>query len=432
MPTAAPPDYGPEAAAQLAKVRALWKAILPANKFYTAKLAGVGTVNSLAEYFARVPFTTKLELAADQQAHPPFGTNLTYVVDRYTRYHQTSASTGAPLRWLDTEESWNSLLGCWDRVYDAAGVTPADRIFFAFSFGPFLGFWTAFESGTRRGSLCIPGGGMSSIARLQTILATDATVLCCTPTYALRLAEAARDEPAAGADPAHSKVRLILVAGEPGGSIPAVRQRIEAAWPGARVRDHHGMTEVGPVSYECPARPGVLHIMENAFLAEIVDPATGQAVPAGATGELVLTTLARTGSPLLRYRTGDLVRAEVRGACACGTHALALSGGILGRADDMVLVRGVNIYPTAVDEVLRGFAEVVEYRVRVGEQRSMLVVALEVEPAAGCAAPDQLARHIEERLKTVLSLRIPVTLAAPGSLPRFEMKARRWVRGAPA
>ena len=184
---------------------------------------------------------------------------------------------------------------------------------------------------------------------MKAILENQITVLCCTPTYALRLAEvAARDK----TDLGKSRVKKIIVAGEPGGSIPATRERLEKLWPGAKVFDHHGMTEAGPVTYECPAQPGILHVIESAYLAEIVDPQSGKKVSSGETGELILTTLGRTGSPLLRYRTGDLVCAAENSPCACGTFDLALRGGILGRADDMIIVRGVNIYPSAIEDVV--------------------------------------------------------------------------------
>src|SRR5947207_7929412 len=175
----------------------------------------------------------------------------------------------APLRWLDTAESWNGMLGSWEQVLRVAGVARADRILFAFSFGPFIGFWLAFESAARLGCLCVPGGGLGSVARLAAILENQITVLCCTPTYALRLAEtAAREKIALD----HSRVRKLIVAGEPGGSIPAVRTRLEELWPGARVFDHHGMTETGPVTYQCPARAGMLHVIESAYYAEVIQP----------------------------------------------------------------------------------------------------------------------------------------------------------------
>jgi phenylacetate-CoA ligase len=376
---------------------ALLDQIVPANRFYARKLDAQPSLPSL--------FTIKQELIDDQSAHPPFGTNLTYPLERYTRFCQTSGTSGQPLRWLDTNESWSWMLGNWDRVFQAAGVTARDHIFFAFSFGPFLGFWTAFEAATRMGALAIPGGGMRSSVRLRTILETHATVLCCTPTYAIRLAESAAEEKISLEA---SSVRLILVAGEPGGSIPSTRAHIEKLWPGARVIDHHGMTETGPVSYGCPLRPGVLHVIESSYIAEVID------------SELILTNLGRIGSPLIRYRTGDLVKA-VRGSCACGSDDLALEGGILGRTDDMVVVRGVNIFPTAVEQVLRAEG-ITEYRVEIRTERALTQLHIQVE-GESLAAP-----HIEAALNSAFSLRIPVSSVPIGSLPRFEAKAKRWIR----
>jgi phenylacetate-CoA ligase len=228
-------------------------------------------------------------------------------------------------------------------------VRSSDRLFFPFSFGPFLGFWSAFEAGCQIGAHVVPGGGMSSQLRLSLIESTGATVICCTPTYALRLAEVAgADGGAAAPGPtrrplSEGTVRTIIVAGEPGGSIPATRARIEESW-GARVIDHHGLTEVGPVSFECLERSGGLHLNDAEYITEIVDPSSGQPVADGEMGELVITNLGRTASPVIRYRTGDLaVRHSGAGACACGRTFGWLEGGILARADDMVAVRGVNV-----------------------------------------------------------------------------------------
>lgn len=406
---------------QLERLQALLSQLVPANRFYSAKLADAGPVTSLDDFARRVPFTHKRELIEDQQTNPPFGTNLTDPLERYTRFAQTSATTGKPMRWLDTPESWQWMLDCWQRVFEASSVTAADRVFCAFSFGPFLGFWTAFEAASRMGCLVIPGGGMRSAARLATMIDTGATVLCATPTYALHLAEVAAEE---RIDLRAGRVRRIFVAGEPGGSILATRRRIEALWPGAQVVDQHGMTETGPVTYGCPARPGVLHVMEDKFLAEVIDPADGAAVAPGTKGELVLTNFGRVGSPLVRYRTGDLVEAEPAATCACGAGDLALAGGILGRADDMLVVRGVNVYPVAVEEIVRSCCAG-EYRVWIGEERALAELSLEVEAPDGDRA---LAHRIETALRDALALRIPVSVVAPGTLPRFELKARRWVR----
>ncbi len=404
------------------KLQALIREIRPTNCFYAAKLPADDPA-SLEEFFARTPFTTKAELALDQQLHPPFGTNLTYPLERYSRFSQTSGTSGKPVRWLDTAESWDWMTGNWKCVFEAAGVTSADRVFFAFSFGPFLGFWVAFDAAARMGCTCMPGGGMPSVARLAVMIDTSATVLCCTPTYAIHLAEVAARE---AIDLRRSSVRAIIVAGEPGGSIPATRQKIEELWQGARVFDHHGMTEVGPVSYGCPARRDVLHIIESSYIAEVIDPVTGRHVPRGTQGELVLTNLGRPGSPLLRYRTGDLVVVGEEECCECGSRDMALPGGILGRADDMVVVRGVNVYPGTVEEVLRAAGGVAEYRVRVSQSLGLTEVSIEVEPEP--SSGNGLARRLEARLRDALSLRIPVTLVEVGALPRFEMKARRWVR----
>ena len=263
---------------QFDQLRALLATVYGSNPFYTTKMDAAGVSykpRHLGEFTGVFPFTTKDEIAADQQSHPPYGTNLTYPLDRYTRLCQTSGTSGPPLRWLDTPESWAWMLRNWELIYAAAGVRRGDRAFFAFSFGPFLGFWTAFEAAARGGALCLSGGAMSSVARLRAILDHQANVLCCTPSYAMRLAEVAAAEKI---DLTASPVKLIIVAGEPGGSIPATRARLAQLWPGARVFDHHGMTEVGPVSFECPARPGVLHVIETSYLAEIIDPATGREV----------------------------------------------------------------------------------------------------------------------------------------------------------
>jgi phenylacetate-CoA ligase len=358
----------------------LLRAIHGRNQFYTRKLQDAGIdINSLRlpEDFKQLPLTTKAELNADQAVNPPWGTALTEPLSHYTRYCQTSSTTGRPLRWIDTNDSWQWLLECWKTVYRGARVTQSDRVFFPFSFGPFLGFWAGFEAGPQIGLHCIPGGGMSSQIRLSMIETIGATVVCCTPTYALRLAEIAEHERRRPL--ADGTVRMLIVAGEPGGSIPATRERIERSW-GARVLDHHGLTEVGPVSFECWDAPGSLHINEAEFIAEVLDLRTGEEVEDGQTGELVLTNLGRTASPAIRYRTGDLVirRSE---PCACGRTWARLAGGILGRADDMVNIRGVNVYPVGIESVVRRLPEVVEFRSVVSRQGSMRSLRLEIEVA---------------------------------------------------
>ncbi len=392
------------------------------SAFYRQKLDSSGvhlsTIQSVQDYTRLVPFTLKSELLADHLAHPPFGSNLTEPLQSYTRFCQTSGtSSGQPMAWVDTPESWAAMLRCWRQVFHAAGLQPGvDRVFFAFSFGPFLGFWTAFEAAAAE-FLALPGGGLSSQARLEKIARYGVTTLCCTPTYALRLGELLGTDglPAAS----ELQVRKIIVAGEPGGSIPAVRARIEQLW-GARVFDHHGMTEVGPVSYETIDSQGHLSLVESSYFAEILDPATGREVADGECGELVLTTLDRLSCPLLRYRTGDWVRKRI------SQGRLLLHGGILGRVDDMVVVRGVNLYPSAIEAVVRQFPEVVEFLVEQKKIEAMDEIELLVE----ISTPEvsAIVAALANRLRDTFSLRIPVRAVPVGSLPRHEFKSRRWQR----
>jgi len=377
------------------------------NPFYRAKLP------DRASGLGDLPFTTKTELSEDQAARPPFGTNLTYPLGRYVRLHQTSGTTGTPLRLLDTAESWEWWRECWQPIYRAAGVTARDRIFFAFSFGPFVGFWSAFAGAERLGALCLTGGAMSTAERVAAILATEATVLMCTPTYALRLGEAAREE---GIDLARSALRVSIHAGEPGASIPATRERIEKEL-GVEAFDHTGATEVGAHGFSCSARDGV-HINESEFIAEVVDTTTGQAREEG-DGELVLTNLGRWGMPVIRYRTGDRVTA-VRGTCACGRTLVKLAGGIAGRVDDMVTVRGVNVFPSAIEAILRRFDEVGEYRIALARVREMDELRCTVE------APADVAERVAGAIHRELGIRCVVEAVAHGTLPRFEMKAKRF------
>jgi len=400
---------------QLARLQLGLSRILPHNRFYEQKMLSnrasltLRSLDNLSEF----PFTTKQELVADQELHPLFGSNLTYPMNEYIRLHQTSGTTGRPLKILDTQESWDWWAECWMSVYQSAGVTRDDVVFLAFSFGPFIGFWSAYEGAKRLGALTVPGGGMDSLQRLRAIQEIDATVLVCTPSYALHLAEAAQEH---GLDMRLSNVRITIHAGEPGASIPSTRERIQSAW-NARTYDHAGMTEMGAFGFACSEQQG-LHINEGEFIAEILDSITNQPVQEGQTGELILTNLGRWGNPAIRYRTGDLVR-DGGYSCACGRTFLLLPGGVLGRVDDMLIVRGVNVYPSALANILHRFPEVNEYRVIVTSEGSMDEIALQVE------CPAYLKSAIADELHIAFNLRVPIETVEPGTLPRFELKARR-------
>jgi phenylacetate-CoA ligase len=416
---------------QWERVQAGLREIWTGNAFWRARLqaAGIGDPRDAASWddFARLPRLAKGELAADQDARPPFGTNLTYPLERYVRVFQTSGTTGPPIRWLETEESWAWWARCWAFVFRAAGLGPADRIAFPFSFGLFVGFWAGLEGARALGALAIPGGGQDSATRLHCMRELGATALVCTPSYALHLAEVAQGE---GLDPATLGIRTTVHAGEPGAGIPAVRQRLETLW-GARVYDHAGMTEVGGYGFACPAQRG-LHVNELEFVCEVLDPDTGRPVGPGEMGELTLTNLGRWGAPVLRYRSGDRVRATAD-ACPCGRTFVTLAGGILGRVDDMLIVRGVNVFPSALEGIVRRFAVVDEFQIEVFRRGALdeVQLLLEIdEQARGPAAVGETVARVAEALRRDIGIRIDVAAVPARSLPRYELKARRVVRRA--
>ncbi len=410
--------------ARLDRLNGMLDEVLRTNEFYRRKLEGC-VVRPLEgpEQLPELPFTTKQELVDDQLRHAPFGSDLTYPLERYVRVHQTSGTTGRPMYWLDTEESWDWWGECWRTVLEAAGVGLGDRVFFAFSFGPFVGFWSGWEGARKVGALAVSGGGQTTQQRLKSLMEYEATVLVCTPTYALHMAAEARR---AGMDLARdSAVRATVHAGEPGASIASTKRRIEEAW-GARCFDHTGATEVGAFGFGCDALPEGVHVNEDEFIAEVVDTESGEPLPDGGRGELVLTNLGRVGSPVIRYRTGDMVEPR-RGPCACGRDSLVLDGGVLGRVDDMVVVRGVNVFPSAVERIVRQFPEVEEFRVDVLETDGLAELKVTVEPGAG-ETPAGLREGVTESIRDNLHIRPVVEVAAPGTLPRFELKARRFFR----
>lgn len=398
---------------QLARLNAMLDAILPHNRFYASRLADVSRpIKSLSE-LADIPFTFK-EGLLDSPSTDELANNLTYPAERYVRFHQTSGTRGRPLAVVDTVEDWQWWLDGWQFVLDAAELRPGDRLHFAFSFGPFIGFWTAFEAAVQRGCLAIPGGGLNSLARLESIRVNRVVGLFCTPSYALHLAEVSAEYKI---DVASLGVRKLILAGEPGGSVAATRARLESAWQ-ARVIDHAGATEVGPWGYGDRDGRG-LHVLESEFIAEFLSVETGRPAEDGELSELVLTNLGRWGNPVIRYRTGDLVRPVWKHAGP--NHFVLLEGGVVGRADDMVIVRGVNVFPTAIEQIIRGFPEVIEYRVTVCKEAEMDQLRVEIE--------DRLDRpqRVAEELRLRLGLKLDVCCVPLGTLPRFDGKGQRFI-----
>jgi phenylacetate-CoA ligase len=397
---------------QLEKLNRQLATLMASSAFYRRKLTGCETqLTSLAELSA-LPLTLKEEL--QPEGGEVFAANRTFPIEAYTRFHETSGTHGRPLAVLDTPSDWQWWIDGWQFVLDAAEITASDRAFLAFSFGPFVGFWSAFDAIVARGALAIPGGGLSSIARIELLRKSGATALFSTPSYALRLAEVAAETKI---DLTPFSVRKIVVAGEPGGSVPAIRARIEQAW-NAKVIDHAGATEIGPWGFADAAGRG-LHVNESEFVAEFVSVETGDPARQGELAHLILTSLGRVGAPLVRYRTGDLVRPTwITGG---PNRFVLLEGGVLGRADDMMIIRGVNVFPSAVEQILHSFPEVVEYRITARKRGALDELVIDVEDHLG--RPERIAREFEIRM----GLKIEVRAVPAMSLPRFEGKGRRFV-----
>lgn len=382
--------------------------------FYRERFNGKKYCFSSLDELRDLPLLTKSDLIETGQCLP--GRQFDRSKDHYVRMHQTSGTKGFPMIVLDTPEDWDWWLRCWDYVLDAAEVTACDIAMMAFSFGPFIGFWSANDALVNRGALVIPGGGLSSENRLRLIQDQGCTVLCCTPTYALHLLAVADQ---LGLDMSRSRVRRVIVAGEPGGSIRSVRSRIEEGW-GAVVIDHSGASEVGAWGFGDSSGEG-LHVIEPEFIAEVlrIDEKHPRGVPVaeGESGELVLTSLGRLGGPVIRYRTGDVVKAYRDHGRDC--PFLWLEGGVIGRADDMLVIRGVNVFPSSIEAVIRESLPFQEFRIIASRYDEMDQLEIEVE------AGEEEVRLLSAKLRDRLSLRIPVKSVLSGTLPRFEAKARR-------
>jgi phenylacetate-CoA ligase len=415
---------------QVGQLRRLLAHTYANNVFYRKKYAAAGftscgdVVNAAGSTpsFRELPLTTKAELLEDQAAYPPYGSNLACFPVEFVRQHQTSGTTGTPLKVWETRQSWHWMTRLWLFQFHALNITPSDVVFMAFNFSHGLGLWNVLDAGMQVGALTLTGGGLSSLQRVEAITSNGATVLVCTPSYALRLASVAAEH---RIDIRESAVRMIVAAGEPGASLPAVRARIEDLW-GARLYDSPGATEVGHFGMAC-TRYGV-HAIEGEFYVEMIDPNTLQPVPPGQAGEIVVTNFGRPSSPVIRYRTGDIAKA-LYDRCECGRTMMRFDGGIIGRSDDMFVVRGVNVFPSAIEAIIRESGNVTEYAAEVFEDRGMYGLRVQVEMSPGTAASvDDVIARIKDALHRRLFLKADVKVVPPNTLPRFDGKARRVIR----
>ena len=395
------------------------------SPFYRRKLKAAGVKPALIRTPAdlpRLPFTTKDELKENQAARPPWGDVLAVPLADVMRVHLTSATTGRPLAFLDTREDWHGFYHSYARSLYAYGVRKTDMVMAAFSYGPWIGYWSGFYAAQDLGCLVYPVGGLSTEQRLDALLAYPITVLGCTPSYALFLAEHAAKK---GIDLAKdTTIRITWHTGEPGASIPATRARIEAAF-GAKAYDLPGLTEIAAWGFECDARSGLTHVHEDYCYPEVLDEQDRPVGPGGR-GELVFTSLYRKAMPLVRYRTRDVVQVADR-KCPCGRTLIAFEGGVLARLDDMKKVRGIIVYPRRVEELVRPHAEVDEFQIvfRRREGLDEVLVRIDPSPALSLEERARLSDRLADSLRTGLGLRPTVEITEPGALPRWDHKAKR-------
>jgi len=408
---------------QIQKLLTMMQIIYGKNRFYTKKFqdAGINLEDlKTLEDLPDCPLTSKKELVEAQQEDLPFGTNATFEQEAYSRFHQTSGTTGTPLRVLDTPESWEWWGRCWGFVLAGAGLTEKDRLSVPFSFGPFIGFWAAVEGARKINSLMIPSGGRDSLQRLHLMKELGATAICCTPTYALRLAEVARES---DFDLSEIPVRKLINAGEPGANVPATKFRIESVW-NSKCFDHAGASEIGAHSFECEVQPNGTHVIESEFIVEVLNPETFKPVSEGEIGELIITNLGRFGYPVIRYRSGDLVRLN-QDICECGRTFSRFEGGVLGRVDDMFVIRGINVFPSAIENLVHQCDGVEEFSVTVSTKREMGFLTIQLELSKN-TIHEKVLSTVKQTLRDSLGLSFNVIVVPPGTLPRFEMKSKRF------
>jgi len=379
-------------------------------------------IATIADFKRLVPLTDKQDFIQLQQQRPPYGDTITLPFEMVQHHVETSGSTGIPLAVpysaYDTErvgESWT--YGFW-----AHGIRPEDSFYFAFNWGNFAGFWSAYFGARRMGCRVISGGGADSQGHIKNILRLKPTVLISTPTFALRLAEVAKQM---SVDLRDTSIKFTYHAGEPGPfALPAMKRQIDEAW-GADSGELLGIAEIEALAPGCPHRDGV-HLNEMNVFGWSMNPETGEEAAEGEIGENVVTSYTYSAQPLLNYRSHDLVRRTYR--CTCGRTWAKFPGVVLGRTDFMVTVRGTNVYQTAVENLLGEMKEVSPFYQLVLEQiesNDRMVVEFEPESALAESEWAPLAKRIGDRIHAALHVRLDVIAVKPGGLPRYDLKTKR-------
>ena len=399
--------------------------------WHAKRLADAGvtadSIRSLDD-LRRIPFLTRDDWMQGQLEHPPYGPFLAAPEEAAIRYHMTSGTTGrTPIRVLDSKKDWEWIAEMWCYGLWGFGVRPTDTVFVAFGYSTFIGFWGLHYACEKIGALTLAGGAMQTDQRVKQIVEMGVTVVASTPTYALRMAQEAKE---LGIDLARSSVQRLILSGEPAGSIPATKKLIEEAW-GAKAGDTAGMTELGTIMiFECAQQPGGTHIIEDHYIEEVVDPETDEPVGYGEMGERVVTSFGRGFLPVLRYRTRDFVVKVPHDTCSCGRTFDLYDGGIRGRVDDMKLVRGTNVYPRAVEAIIREHPEIDEFQIHLYTAEGIRDEIEILAELPGIPPGDPESERILAQLQKELGeshegLRFAVKEVDVGTLPRFELKAKR-------
>jgi phenylacetate-CoA ligase len=413
---------------QLKKFQEIFTWAYEHSKFYRKLYRDAGIEPGDIKSFEDIHKVPKIEKAmlrdAQGKANFPYGDILSVPLEQVTEYHQTSGTTGQPVYQADTWQDWEWGAEAFAYALYAQGYRPSDRLFLPFGYNIFIAVWGAHYAAEKLGCEVIPGGVLNTEARILKMQELRATAMGATPTYILGMAETARK---IGIDPAKDLfIRKITAAGEPGGSIPATRKRMEEAW-GAKVFDQCGSTEIGHWGFECRYQAG-MHVNEAFFLVEIEDVDTGDIIDApGKRGKMVVTTFTRMAQPCIRFDVKDLIRWNAS-SCECGRTFRLLDGGILGRADDITKVKGVLLSPTAIEEVVRDIPQLSnEYQVVVTKKGDIDDILLKVEIVPEYAKDEDSIRTVlvdQLRLKTNLGYKIE--FHEYGSLPRSQTKSRRF------
>jgi len=392
-------------------------------------------IKSLSD-ITKLPILKQKDFEKDQVENPPFGTAPTCPPNEQFQYYQTSGTTGKPRLWTDTKQDIENGIFVTSRAIYAEGVRPGWRAFFAFPFPPFMGFWHIFHTTGAFGCQNVPKGPLPTVAWLRLILnLADAAnnVMVSTPTYALRQLEAARE---AGIDPLKLKIKKLIISGEPGYGIPATNKLLREGF-GTEVHDHPGSTEhAGPILFSCEylARPEELsdHITADYWVVEVLDTETlepGEPDSEGKkTGISCITALSRFGLPAIRMLLGDQLTVIENTQCGCGRTLPIVKGAVKGRADDVIIIKGVNIYPSLVENSIREIPELSpEYLIRRTAKGGGIIL---VEPAPEIPKDryQEFAIILQREIKEKTTVTMDIEVKEPGTLPRLESKTQRVIK----